>query len=198
MIGFAHTADGRGLDRGYGDRVILVVCTGNICRSPMVEAMLRHHLAAAGLGGWPVASAGTLGWGSASMTAESAEVLAEYGVPAHDHTSRKLTADMLDAADVVLGMTREHIWGISARSVDAEPRAFVLGELARLGEKVGPRGGAPLREWVAEVDALRDARRMARADDELADPLGEPIETYRKLAVRADAQVRRLVSLLAG
>lgn len=186
------------MDRGYGDRVILVVCTGNICRSPMVEAMLRHHLAAAGLRDWPVESAGTLGWGSAPMTAESAEVLAERGVPAHDHTSRRLTAEMLDAADLVLGMTREHIWGISARSADAEPRAFVLGELARLGEKVGPRGGAPLREWVAEVDGLRDARRMARADDELADPLGEPIETYRKLAVRADAQVRRLVALLAG
>ncbi|MEU8135350.1 hypothetical protein [Streptodolium elevatio] len=178
--------------------MILVVCTGNICRSPMVEAMLRHHLAEAGLRDWPVASAGTLGWGSASMTEESAQVLEEYGVAAHDHTSRKLTPEMLDAADVVLGMTREHIWGISARSSDAESRAFVLGELARLGEKVGPRGDAPLREWVAEVDALRDVRRMARSDDELADPLGEPIETYRKLAVRADAQVRRLVGLLAG
>ncbi|MCF2527981.1 arsenate reductase/protein-tyrosine-phosphatase family protein [Yinghuangia soli] len=178
--------------------MILVICTGNICRSPMVEAMLRHHLAAAGLADWPVASAGTIGWGQAGMTAESAEVLGEHGIAAHDHTSRKMTAAMLDEADLVLGMTREHMWSVGAHSAAAAERSFVLGELARLGADAGPRDGRSLREWAADVDKLRDERRMSRAGDELADPLGEPIETYRKLAVRAEDQVRRLVALLAG
>lgn len=164
----------------------------------MVEAMLRHHLRAAGQADWPVASAGTLGWNEGPMTHESAVVLGEHGITAHEHTSRRMTDEMLESADVVLGMTREHMWAVAARSEDAAPRAFVLGELARLGAKVGPRGELPLRAWAEKVDGLRDARRLARADDELADPLGEPIETYRKLAVRAEDQVRRLVALLAN
>src|SRR5690606_11342367 len=92
---------------------ILVICTGNTCRSPMAEALLRHHLRAAGHD-ITVASAGTLGWNGRPATPHAVEVLAERGVSLAGHISRKLTRDLLDASDLVVAMTRTHAWAVAA------------------------------------------------------------------------------------
>ncbi|MFI6582375.1 low molecular weight phosphatase family protein [Embleya sp. NPDC050493] len=176
---------------------VLVVCSGNICRSPLVEAMLRHRLAASALP-VEVSSAGTIDWNARPMADNSALVLHEYGIDPGPHRSRKLSADLLRAADLVIGMSREHHWAVDALAADALPRTFLLGELVRLGERFGPRGELPLADWVAGVDALRPANRLARPSDELDDPMGEPLESFRVMGARADELTARLVGLLVG
>lgn len=161
----------------------------------MAEALLRHHLRAAGHD-ITVASAGTLGWNGRPATPHAVEVLAERGVSLAGHISRKLTRDLLDASDLLVAMTRTHAWAVAAHDAEAAARTFLLDELIRLGEKAGARGGEPLAAWVAELDSLRPPDRLARAADEIADPAGEPIEVYRSCADRIERSVHRLVPLL--
>jgi protein-tyrosine-phosphatase len=174
---------------------ILVICTGNTCRSPMAEALLRHHLTAHGHQ-IDVASAGTLGWNGKPATDHAVAVLAERGVPLGSHESRKLTRELLDDADLVIAMTRQHAWAVAAHDEDAAARTFLLDELVRLGEKAGPRGGEPLGAWIAELDALRPPDRLGRATEEVSDPAGETLDIYRSTADRIERSVRRLILLL--
>lgn len=161
----------------------------------MAEALLRHHLAAAGHD-LPVASAGTLGWNDAPATPHVHDVLDELGVALDGHTSRKITRTMVDDATLIVPMTRVHAWAIAAHDPDAAARTFLLDELVRLGREVGPRGGEMLEAWLTELDARRPPDRLARASEEVADPAGEPLDVYRATAARLDRAVRRLVPLL--
>jgi protein-tyrosine-phosphatase len=179
------------------DASVLIVCSGNICRSPLVEAMLRHRLADSPFRA-DVSSAGTIDWNAKPMADNSVQVLVEYGIDPGEHRSRKLTADLLHSADLVVGMSREHQWAVDALAPKAMPYTFLLGELVRLGEKFGPRGALSGDEWIARVDTLRPTNRLARPGDELDDPMGEPIEAFREMGARADELTARLVTLLTN
>jgi protein-tyrosine phosphatase len=177
--------------------LLLTVCTGNVCRSPMAEALLRHHL---GLVGLPavVASAGTLGWNSAGPTDHTLTALSERGVHLEGHISRRMNAGLLAPASLVIAMTNDHMDGVRNHHAESVHRTFVLGQLVRLGEKHGPRGSESLAEWVASVDALRIRRRRALPNEEIRDPLGEPLDAYQLLAAQLDDLTARLARLLAG
>lgn len=176
---------------------VLMVCSGNTCRSPMAEALLAHHLAERGVAA-RVHSAGTLGWGGPA-TANSIAVLAERGVDLGYHESRRLDAGLVVGADLVLGMTRDHVGGVLNYDPTAVDRAFVIGEVVRLADKVGPlRPRQKVRDWTEELATLRPAGRLAlRPGDEIADPVGEPIEVYRATADRLDVLTTALADLLA-
>jgi protein-tyrosine phosphatase len=161
----------------------------------MAEALLRHHLGAAGHD-IDVASAGTLGWGSKPATSYAVEVLEERGVDLGAHTSRRLTRDMIDDAEIVLAMTRTHAWAIAAHDAEAAARTFLLDELVRLAEAAGARGREDLGAWIAELDSRRPPDRLGRATDEVRDPAGESIEIYRATADRLERSIHRLVPLL--
>lgn len=175
---------------------VLLVCTGNICRSPMAEALLRAHLEARGASAH-VHSAGTLPW-NGPATEHAVEVIGEHGIDLSSHRSRALTSDLLGEADVVLGMTRNHVWAVASHAPEASERAFLIGELVRLGRDVGPRRpDEPVREWVARVGAVRPDRvAMGLASDEIADPVGEPLPVFRETARRLDAELRSVAELL--
>ena len=105
---------------------VLIVCVGNICRSPMAEALLRHELReqeeitveSAGLGAmvdWPAA--------------EHAEaLLRERGIDISAHRARQLTPEILHEADLILVMEAEHKKAIEAEDSTARGKVFRLGE----------------------------------------------------------------------
>ena len=89
---------------------VMTVCTGNICRSPMAEIVLRHHLEAAGLGGHvAVDSTGISDEEHGRPVDRRARTALEArGYVVGDHRARRVRADELPARDLVLAMTQHH------------------------------------------------------------------------------------------
>jgi protein-tyrosine-phosphatase len=173
-----------------------VLCTGNICRSPMAEAFLRRRLADLGVEA-RVHSAGRL-FADVPATAEAVVAMRELGYDTSDHRSRRLTPEMARTADLVVGMAREHVRDVAVIGQDVWPRAFTLKELVRRGAQVGPRGpGQPFDEWLAKAHAGRTTADIlgASADDDVADPIGENAAFYRRTAAEIEALTDELVDL---
>jgi protein-tyrosine phosphatase len=177
---------------------VLLVCTGNICRSPMAAAILHAHLAERGVDAH-VHSAGTMAWGGPA-TGNAELAMQERGLALDGHLSRRLTDDLVVGADLVLGMTREHVWRAGLALPGAVRWCFIVGELARLGSEVGPRDvdreeGA--RSWAARVAATRGDGPIGRVGDAVDDPVGEPLAVYRATAARLDRDLSTIAALLA-
>ncbi|MBF8190499.1 low molecular weight phosphotyrosine protein phosphatase [Nonomuraea sp. K274] len=90
---------------------VCLVCMGNICRSPMAEAVLRRTLADRGLAGQvTVESAGTGGWHAGDPMDERAlEILTARGYDGSEHRARQFTRDWFDRYDLVLAMDRDNL-----------------------------------------------------------------------------------------
>ena len=83
--------------------VLLTVCTGNVCRSPLLERLLQQHLdRSLGPGAVAVRSAGTAARVDSGMDERSARLLRDLGGDPEGFTSRRLTASMVREADLVL------------------------------------------------------------------------------------------------
>ena len=104
---------------------ILVVCVGNICRSPTVEALLKSRLAHRGI---DVSSAGTHALVDKPMDSTALEVLREHGVDHPDHKGRQLTREMLQQADIVLTMEKCHVERIARMAPEVRGKTFLLGK----------------------------------------------------------------------
>ncbi|MET0766040.1 MAG: adenylyl-sulfate kinase, partial [Aeromicrobium sp.] len=134
---------------------ILAVCTANICRSPMMEILLRAHLDP---DRFEVASAGVRGWDRKPMDATAALELARLGHEADTFVSHRIDSYLVDSADLVLTATREHRSDVLALNPQALRRSFTLVEFAALTSLVDGDGPA---ELVAQA-ALR--RSLAPAE----------------------------------
>lgn len=180
---------------------VLVVCTGNICRSPLGEGFVRRALRARlGDAAPEVRSAGTAGWEGSGATPESVAAGAERGLDVDAHVARSLRPGMLDEADLVLTMTTDHRREVVEMSPGAAPRTFTLKELARLAEALSaPSAAEDLRARVAAADALRRGGFAGNPHDEdVTDPLGMPLDTYRAIAWEIEEQAERIAEGLFG
>lgn len=135
---------------------VLVVCTGNTCRSPLAAAMLADALRAADLP-VEVGSAGTGAWEGAPASEGSYLVALERGLDLSGHRARLLTRALVDEADLVLTMSRPHLARV--RELGGAGRAHLLGEYAGLA---GPRAdvadpfGGDLDDYRATMRMLAD------------------------------------------
>lgn len=140
---------------------ILLVCTGNTCRSPLAEALLRTKLAERGVDGVEVSSAGTGAWDGAPASEGAYLVALEHGLDLSAHRARLLNKDVAASADVILTMARHH--RARVEQLGATGKAHLLGEYAgRTGpaaEVRDPFGGdlQGYRETFEELDGLLDA-----------------------------------------
>ena len=180
---------------------ILVVCSGNICRSPMAEGFLRRALERRlDVAAPAVGSAGTIVIDGAPAMPESIEAARERGVDIRSHAARLLTHELIDDADLVVTMAAEHRDAVRRLVSGAAPRTFTLKELTRVLEVT--RAHDPderLDARVGEAAAARAGGAPAnRFDEDVVDPLGMPLDTYRAIAWELDEWIDRLVIALYG
>lgn len=198
-----------------GSFAVVMVCTGNIGRSPMMERILRHQLRQVGLDDLDlddpvsVASAGTWAVSGQEMEPFAAEVLAERGIDASGFRATPLTEQAVGSADLVLTATREH----RSRAVNLAPaavrRSFTVLELERIVRAIGAvphatTSGTTLadraRAAVAWASQMRGSvpRPASASDDDVPDPLGKPIEFYRARADEVTGALEQIVPFLLG
>ncbi len=187
---------------------VLHVCTGNVCRSPMAEHLMRAGLASR-LGEqaarFLVESAGTWGHTGSPMEPYAHSILDRHGVDGRDFRARELIAEHVAGADLVLGATREHRAAAVVLQPRAASRTFTLREFARLVTAVDP-AALPTGDVVDRARALVSAAAAKRGlvppdrprDDDLDDPYNAPESSF---AVCGNLVARTLagpLDLLAG
>ncbi|MEX0977764.1 MAG: L-threonylcarbamoyladenylate synthase [Pirellulales bacterium] len=150
--------------------MIVLVCTGNTCRSPMAEVMCKQ-LIATRLGcppgeladhGVMVMSAGLSAMMGARPSPEAVSVMAKMGLPLADHESQPLTTQLIRHADIIWTMTASHRQAIAAQWPEALSRTSVL----------------------------------SHDQSDIADPIGGPLEYYEKCAQQIKAELERRVAKL--
>jgi protein-tyrosine phosphatase len=187
---------------------VLHVCTGNICRSPMAEHLMRSGLAVR-LGPaadrFVVESAGTWGHTGSAMEPYALSTLESYGVDGGSFTARELVAEHVVAADLVLGATREHRAAAVVLHPRAAARTFTLREFARLAGAVDVAtlpNGDPVERARALVRAAAANRGLVPPatpkDDDLADPYQAPQSAFATCATLVQQTLQGPLDLLAG
>lgn len=182
---------------------VLVVCTGNICRSPAVERLLAART------GLSVRSVGTRAVVGAPVSPPMAELLASSGMATQGFAARQLTEEHLASPALVLACAREHRSAVVELDPGALGRTFTVREFARLaahlpGDRIAAvkaTGGTRAR-LVALVEAVAEARAAAAieardpATDDLEDPIGRPQNVYAEVYTQISSAVATIARVL--
>jgi protein-tyrosine phosphatase len=190
---------------------VLIVCTGNMCRSPMAEIMWKARLAeqwGSDAAAITVTSAGVRAPSGTPMHPDAQRVLAESGLDGSAFRSRRLTLDMIDQADLVLTAARSHRNLIGEQRPAAYSRVYTLMEFADLAGAVrdipleeADHGGVPgpPDRLAALLAAVRAERGLRRPPDEIdvGDPIGQKLVVFRRCRDALAASTRHTIDALA-
>jgi protein-tyrosine phosphatase len=177
---------------------IVVLCTGNRFRSPLVAAFLRErtrHLPVR------VESAGTLDVGRLPALDGAAIAAREHGLDLTDHLSRFVGRVSLTTPDLILGFERMHVVTAVVEGGAPRERVFTLPELVSLLERFEPpTSAAPVERARASIGHANRLRRGAAGlrFPEVADPIGTSPREQRQTALELLDLSARLVAELFG
>jgi protein-tyrosine phosphatase len=185
-----------------------MVCTGNICRSPMAEHILREGLRAR-LGEeadeFVVASAGTFGLTDHAMEPNAHDQLVARGWDGSRFRAQELKDFMVQGADLVLTATREHRAAAVTLAPQTTRKTFTIREFDRLLSTLDPetlptydrnvRGHAIVAAAASQRGLIRPEKP---GDDDINDPYRGPVAGYVACAELLDASFARPLDLLAG
>ncbi|MEM8904386.1 MAG: hypothetical protein AAGA17_09240 [Actinomycetota bacterium] len=176
---------------------LLVVCTANICRSPMAETMLRAELAKRGRT-IDVRSAG-FRRGGELIDRGAAKALARRDLDPGDHRSTMIDRELIEGAFLILTMTARHVLHVIEMDQSAADRTFMLREFVDLAEAAGGLDpDRPISEITTELDTARDRSVMTAVDTpfDVQDPHGRRRRIYERVAGILETDVARLAELL--
>lgn len=189
---------------------ILTVCTGNICRSPLAEVLLRAHLEPLGV---RVHSAGTHALVGHGMPEPALELALQAGADpdaAAAHRARYLVEPFLVDADLVLTMAGEHRSFVVKMMPNRLRRTFTIREFARLAstlstedaraaaDAAGPSPHDRIAAVLREIGDRRGLTAPSAEHDDVIDPYRRSRETYARSAsqlVPTLAEVERIVRI---
>jgi protein-tyrosine phosphatase len=139
---------------------ILIVCTANICRSPVAEAILRDRLQKRGLAQWTISSAGT--WAEIERGAAhySIRLMADQGYDLSEHCARMVDGELLEQADLVLCMESGHVEAIKAEFAVQANKVHLLSEMVGRSHSIPDPYGQSIQKYrimIAEVTEIIDA-----------------------------------------
>jgi protein-tyrosine phosphatase len=188
---------------------VLVVCTGNVCRSPFLQLLLQRELDARRTHGGPrtvVTSAGVGALAGQGMDARAAAQATAYGLDPSGFVARQLTAPMVAEADLVLTATRKHRGDVATLHPKALRYTFTFLDFADLVEGLevaahgseAPQTQARLAEVVRSVAARRGVNpplEPVRAD--IVDPFRRQDEVFVQMAQQVTASMPAVATALA-
>ncbi len=181
---------------------ILIVCTGNVCRSPLAERLLATRLRGKNVS---VRSAGTGALVYEDMTPETSALVERLGGKPGPHRAQQLTEALIAEADLVLTATRGHRSEVVSLLPRASRYTYTLTQFARLvdaaqaeGSQLSDDSVASLRRLVDDAAAMRGfVRPDAPEDDDIEDPYRRASEVYDRVGAVVDAAVARITAAMS-
>lgn len=184
---------------------ILVVCTGNICRSAQAEQLIRARVVENSPESSPfliVESAGTGAIVGSGMPDQAAALSSQYGGDPTNHIARQLTTDQVRSADLVLAMAAEHRSAVVRLLPRASRNTFMLTEFAALLESAEQNHPAILEGFSAlsPADKMRSAVKWVSARRGFLPPDGvvrvDVVDPYRRSEDVYTESARQIVEAL--
>jgi protein-tyrosine phosphatase len=179
---------------------VVIVCTGNQFRSPIVEGLMRASTTRLAL---RVTSVGTKELGAAPALPEAIRLASEFGVDLTAHRARSLRGFDLSEADLVIGFELEHIAAAVVEANARYERTFTILELISLLKDVPvPDREDPVGRARAAIESAHQRRSPERPplspDEQIRDPLGGQPSAYRETADHLRTATRQLIDRLFG
>lgn len=169
---------------------ILFVCTGNVCRSPLAELLLRQSINTILIA---TLSAGAQALVGHQMPEIQQDIAAQLGVEApEEHRAQDLTREHVESADLIVAMAREHRSEVAKLSPRALRKTFTLRELARIAELVPDEDisfSKGTTNLVENMKSLVEAAAVNRGlvggsgtpeNDDVIDPYRRSEQTYKE------------------
>ena len=133
---------------------ILVICTANICRSPVGAALLQDRLHQRGITDWQVRSAGTWAQEKRGASQYSVEIMAEQGFDIHEHQAEMLELSHMQQADLVLCMEAGHVEALKAEFPEYGHKVYLISEMAGMRYSISDPYGQSKDAYYRMVEGL--------------------------------------------